>query len=262
MKPGGPLQTAARGEPLLWAHRGASARAPANTLKAFALALTMGATGLETDVHLSSDFLPVLVHDPIIRRGGTWIRVISRPADELRRYGIPRLADLLGLVAGGQALSLDVNDPRVELTAEAIVREARGSASRSQLFVCLGDADILTQLAARYPLVHWVHSADRRSIGAHFDRHIARLADCGISVLNLRYEHWGDGKRRRDRLRAVHEAGLMAFAWDVQRASIAVPLLADGIDGIYGDDPAELIRAWRQVRGRKALTPGTLNSSV
>jgi hypothetical protein len=54
----------------------------------------------------------------------------------------------------------------------------------------------------------------------------------------------------------------MAFAWDVQRASIAVPLLADGIDGIYGDDPAELIRAWRQVRGRKALTPGTLNSSV
>ena len=49
--------------PLLFAHRGGRAHAPENTLEAFALALRLGATGLESDVWCSADGVPVLHHD-------------------------------------------------------------------------------------------------------------------------------------------------------------------------------------------------------
>jgi glycerophosphoryl diester phosphodiesterase len=44
-------------------HRGASAAAPANTLAAFEQAAAMGADGVELDVHLSADGVPVVIHD-------------------------------------------------------------------------------------------------------------------------------------------------------------------------------------------------------
>ncbi len=45
------------------AHRGASAIAPANTLAAFEKAVELGADGVELDVHLSADGVPVVIHD-------------------------------------------------------------------------------------------------------------------------------------------------------------------------------------------------------
>ncbi len=45
------------------AHRGASAAAPANTLAAFEKAIELGADGIEFDVHLSADKVPVVIHD-------------------------------------------------------------------------------------------------------------------------------------------------------------------------------------------------------
>jgi glycerophosphoryl diester phosphodiesterase len=50
--------------PLVLAHRGASARAPANTLEAFALARTLGADGVELDVRRTADDMLVVHHDP------------------------------------------------------------------------------------------------------------------------------------------------------------------------------------------------------
>lgn len=49
--------------PLNFAHRGASAEAPANTLAAFLLAGELGADGVELDVHLSQDEELVVIHD-------------------------------------------------------------------------------------------------------------------------------------------------------------------------------------------------------
>ena len=51
------------GQPLVIAHRGASAYAPENTIAAFELAIEQGADGIELDVHLSSDDQPVVIHD-------------------------------------------------------------------------------------------------------------------------------------------------------------------------------------------------------
>jgi glycerophosphoryl diester phosphodiesterase len=54
--------------PLLIAHRGASADAPENTLAAFNLALEQGADGIEFDVQLAADGVPVVIHDGRLER--------------------------------------------------------------------------------------------------------------------------------------------------------------------------------------------------
>src|SRR5690625_3867881 len=50
------------------AHRGASKIAPENTLPAFKLAEKLGAESIETDIHLTKDQVPVLIHDPRLER--------------------------------------------------------------------------------------------------------------------------------------------------------------------------------------------------
>ena len=45
------------------AHRGANRYAPQNTIPAFEKAFELGADGLETDVHLTSDGVPVICHN-------------------------------------------------------------------------------------------------------------------------------------------------------------------------------------------------------
>ncbi len=54
--------------PLIFAHRGASAHAPENTLAAFELALEQGAHGIELDVKLSADGEVVVIHDATVDR--------------------------------------------------------------------------------------------------------------------------------------------------------------------------------------------------
>lgn len=51
------------GKPLNLAHRGASIAAPPNTLAAFKKAVELGADGVEFDVQLSADGVPVVIHD-------------------------------------------------------------------------------------------------------------------------------------------------------------------------------------------------------
>ncbi|MFC3038994.1 glycerophosphodiester phosphodiesterase [Virgibacillus xinjiangensis] len=52
----------------IFAHRGASGYAPENTMPAFQLAYELGAEGIETDVQLTKDGIPVLVHDEQVKR--------------------------------------------------------------------------------------------------------------------------------------------------------------------------------------------------
>ena len=52
----------------IFAHRGASAYAPENTLEAFRLAMEQGADGIELDVQLTKDGELVVIHDETIDR--------------------------------------------------------------------------------------------------------------------------------------------------------------------------------------------------
>lgn len=96
----------------IFAHRGASAYAPENTMAAFELALEQGAHGIETDVHLTKDGKIVITHDPqlgrtILAQGdindytlkelkdfdcGSWF------SPEFKAERVPELSELLSLV--------------------------------------------------------------------------------------------------------------------------------------------------------------------
>src|SRR5436190_21226698 len=96
------------------AHRGNARDCPENTLPAFRSALALGVRHLELDVQLTADAVPVVIHDPTLRRtagvvGGVHDRTLAELADvevaERRRFGnryhgtrIPRLVDVLALV--------------------------------------------------------------------------------------------------------------------------------------------------------------------
>lgn len=54
--------------PLIFAHRGASARHPENTLAAFRAAIQLGADGIELDAQLTRDQEVVVFHDPSLER--------------------------------------------------------------------------------------------------------------------------------------------------------------------------------------------------
>jgi glycerophosphoryl diester phosphodiesterase len=71
--------------PIGFAHRGARADAPENTLEAFTLARRLGAPGLESDVWITADGEAVLDHDGVVRVG-----VRRRQIAELRRRDLPR----------------------------------------------------------------------------------------------------------------------------------------------------------------------------
>ena len=63
--------------PYILGHRGASAVAPENTLAAFARAMSAGAAGIEFDVRLSGDGVPVVIHDATLKRTAQIDRRVS-----------------------------------------------------------------------------------------------------------------------------------------------------------------------------------------
>ncbi|MEP7211635.1 MAG: glycerophosphodiester phosphodiesterase family protein [Acidobacteriota bacterium] len=77
------------GPPLIIAHRGASAHAPENTFAAFQEAIDVGADGIEFDVRLSRDGVPVVFHDEDLKRiAGRAEKISDLTAAELAEIDI------------------------------------------------------------------------------------------------------------------------------------------------------------------------------
>lgn len=75
--------------PLIIAHRGASVSAPENTLAAFQKAIEEGADGLEFDVRIAKDGVPIVFHDATLRRiAKRNIKVINFTAQEMQNLEV------------------------------------------------------------------------------------------------------------------------------------------------------------------------------
>jgi glycerophosphoryl diester phosphodiesterase len=72
-----PINKIIKTSPLIIGHRGASAIAPENTLTAFTRAMEDGADGVELDVRLARDRVPVVIHDSNLRRTGLCEGVVA-----------------------------------------------------------------------------------------------------------------------------------------------------------------------------------------
>ena len=72
-----------------YAHRGAPAELPENTLPGFARALELGADVLETDVHMTRDGHVVVSHDPsLLRSAGVAVDLRRSTLAEVRRWDV------------------------------------------------------------------------------------------------------------------------------------------------------------------------------
>ena len=109
------LQFKTRPVALIIAHRGASAVAPENTMAAFEAAIRAGADGVEFDVRLTCDGVPVIIHDETLyRTAGVRGRVADMSLDQLTQYAVPSVAQLFELFQSNKLdLHLEMKETRV-----------------------------------------------------------------------------------------------------------------------------------------------------
>src|SRR5688572_18785338 len=137
---------------------------------AFRDALARGATGIESDVHLSGDGHPVLVHDGVIRNGLRRLRVDRTPTESLRGFGIPGLADLYAELGAGYELSLDLKT-RAAAVPTLRIAQAHSPEAVRRLWLCSPDLGLLEELRAEDADVKLVHSVRRDDVRVGLERH-------------------------------------------------------------------------------------------
>ncbi len=105
----------------IFAHRGASLEAPENSFAAFELALELGVAGIELDVRLAADGLPVILHDERLDRTTSGSGFVSEhTSDQVRaldagdRRGVPSLGEVVELISGRVCLDVELKAPGTE----------------------------------------------------------------------------------------------------------------------------------------------------
>ena len=229
---------------LVIGHRGASARAPENTLSAFALALDAGADGVECDLRATADGVPVVIHDARVDRTTDGSGEIARMAlaevrsldasggnPDYRGERIPALAELLALVAGRGLLVLEYKSLAAVAPSTPIVRAA-GAASWCAAWSFR--PEILAALRDTLPEVSrslLVGTSD------DLEGQIEVARSLGCVGLSLRQD-LVDGRW----VGAARDLGLRVYAWTADAPADWRRLIADAVDGIVTNDPQGLRR--------------------
>jgi glycerophosphoryl diester phosphodiesterase len=228
--------------PIAFGHRGARAHARDNTLESFSLALTLGATGLESDVWLTADGVPVLDHDGVVRLGRRKRAITDLTRDQLPEH-IPALGDLLEHCGSDYHLSLDLKQPEAARPVIDLVRTvAPGLLPR--LWLCHPDVDVLVALRPYDETVRLVNSTRLERIKEGPERRAAVLAAEGIDGVNLHRSDWNGGLTT-----LFHRFERVAFGWDLQYEHQLRPALRMGLDGVYSDHVDDMVDAFKAELG-------------
>jgi glycerophosphoryl diester phosphodiesterase len=220
--------------PIAFGHRGARAHAQENTIEAFKLALRLGATGLESDVWLTADGVPVLDHDGVVRSGMRRRTIPEMQRAELPPH-IPTLEDLYAECGTGYHLSLDV---KYNAAAAAVVDVARAAGhDLTTLWLCHPDWEVVAGWRTTMgDDVRLVDSTRLKRMKQGPERRAAQLHDAGIDCVNLHHTDWTGGL-----VALFHRFGRYTFGWDAQFERIIDALVGMGIDGIFSDHVDRLV---------------------
>jgi glycerophosphoryl diester phosphodiesterase len=223
--------------PIAFGHRGARAHAPENTLAGFELALKLGATGLESDVWVTADGIPVLDHDGVVKRAlGR-----SRPIAELQRAAlpdhIPSLVELVDRCGSEYHLSLDLKDAASGQVVVDTVTEAAPQLLE-RLWLCAPTWESLLPLRGRGAKL--VESTRLSRIKEGAERRAATLRAQGIDAINMHHSDWTGGT-----VALFHRFERVAFGWDMQEPHILQAGLRMGLDGIYSDWVDRMIEVYK-----------------
>ncbi len=195
------------GRPLRLAHRGDWRVAPENTLAALVAAIRVpGCDGVEFDVRLSRDGVPVVLHDETLARVQRRSERVDRlDAARLAAHAIPRLAEVLAALPGAWMDIELKGDDHGDSTA-AVLRAARGAAPRSAVISSF-EPPTLVAMGDRLPgWGRWLNTEDL----APATLSLAIGLGCrGVSVL------WGAITPASMAL--ARAAGLEVAAWTVRR---------------------------------------------
>jgi len=246
---------AAAARPLVLAHRGSRRRAPENTLPAFELALDEGADGIEFDVRLSADGVPILLHDPTLDRTTSGRgHVAAQTLDALRRLDA---GTWLGASHRGARIptlgeALDFCQDRAVLNIELKIDSGRGLAARRR---AIAEAPRLAQAVARD-----LSRARRRPPSLLISSFEVRALEAARAVLPVAALGWlrsrtmqGLAKtHRRLHLRAVNphlrlstprrlasakKLALEIFVYPVNDPADLLRLASSGVTAVITDDP-------------------------
>jgi glycerophosphoryl diester phosphodiesterase len=223
--------------PLIIAHRGASAEKPENTFAAFRRAIALGADGIELDVHVTRDGIPVVFHDDDLRRlTGTRGRIDRKSWAELKRLRvagtevIPRLVDVLRLTRQRVPVQIEIKaGVPVAPVVDAITR-ARGAGS---VILASFDAGIVSEAAQLAPTIPRMLITEARKTPAALLRQLTTCGAAGVSVnwRRIRSAAW---------VRYFQDRGHIVWCWTVNDVTAARRLAEWGVDGLLSDDPALL----------------------
>lgn len=242
---------------MIVAHRGDSADHPENTRAAFAAALAAKVDGIELDVRLSRDGVPLICHDDTLARfGGTTRSLRTLSAVQIRAVDVgswkhARFADERIPTLDDTLLRCRCTILYVELKATG----GRGRTAYHRRLVRAVVAAIARHDAAKRVRILCFDSGVLAEV-ARVAPHLLRVRNCERLPRNL--ERWLDGQPglhaacfdQRLLTRAVvdtcHARGVRVFSWTANNAPVAERLRRMGVDAILSDRPTWLVRHLRR----------------
>jgi glycerophosphoryl diester phosphodiesterase len=235
----------------VFAHRGASRAAPANTLAAFRRAVDLGSDGVELDVHRTADRELVVRHDAATPAGVlaemTLVDVRAALPD------VPRLDEVLD-ECRGLVVNVEIKNSTLEedwdptrLVADLVVELLDRRGRQDDVLVSsfdLGSIDRVRSLGDEVPTALLTTRTDPLQAIAVADSHGHRALHPDIRM--LRDGHRGE-QRGTPSAGAVttraHELGLVVNVWTVNEPDEIARLAAAGVDGVITDVPDVAMRA-------------------
>ncbi|MFQ5599987.1 MAG: glycerophosphodiester phosphodiesterase [Candidatus Krumholzibacteriia bacterium] len=225
------------------AHRGASGRAPENTLPALRLVQELGIRWAEVDVQRTSDGVLVLVHDDNWRRTtGLDAGVRETPWDtvcgldaggwfgEAHRGVAPAtLAEALELAGEGLHLNVEIKSPhRDPGLGEAVAAAVRMRALQNRVLLTSFDHACIDRLAESGPDLDLGYLAARPIETQHTRvRTHVLLHDVVLE--------------RPETVCEAHARGRRVLVWTVDDPHVARRLVHLGVDGIITNHPERLL---------------------
>lgn len=230
-----------RGRPRVWAHRGDSAHAPENTMRAFEQAKQKGADGIELDVRFDGDKTVVVFHDDAIERltgqPGRMSQTSAAARQQLRVGGepVPLLAEVL------HAIDLEVNveiksnkTGRMGELVAATAKVIKDSGRADHIVISSFDPFALLQTHRHLPDIALAYLFDAEQLLPLRRGWVGRWT--GASLFHPQHTLC-----TAERMRAWHTAGLPVNAWTVDDADELRRLSALGIDGVFSNDVAHAV---------------------
>jgi len=238
------------GRPLLWAHRGASAEAPENTLAAFSLALAQGADGVELDAQRCASGEVVVVHDEsLARTTGLGTLVTDAPCSVIRTLDagawksarfrgerIPLLAETLE--AFPRLVNVELKCDRADdrgLTAE-VVRLVRAARAQDRVLLSSFNLGCLWRARSMAPAIPraLLFEAEQRWI----------LRSALAPLLGACAMHPERVLATPERVSRWHKRGYSVACWTVDDPEVAARLHDSGVNGIFTNVPALMRARW------------------